>query len=101
MVRFCCMYLARDCKHTKLIMPRDKGGVCCCAQVQPIRCCEPPLLHPTLPAVSLCSPAGRRGGLAAKQLADAGLSQVVNLEGGLAKWSDLDLPHTGTIKRHH
>lgn len=45
--------------------------------------------------------AGRRGALAAKQLADAGLQQVVNLEGGLANWADLDLPHTGSIKRHH
>ena len=47
------------------------------------------------------STAGRRGALAAKQLADAGLQQVVNLEGGLANWADLALPHTGTIKRHH
>ncbi|KAI7836586.1 hypothetical protein COHA_009547 [Chlorella ohadii] len=52
------------------------------------------------PLVCTCAH-GRRGALAAKQLADAGLEQVVNLEGGLANWADLDLPHTGTIKRHH
>lgn len=44
---------------------------------------------------------GRRGADAARALAAAGLGPIVNLEGGLAKWADEALPHTGTIKRHH
>ena len=44
---------------------------------------------------------GRRGGDAAKQLAEAGCQQVVNLAGGMAAWSDAQLPHEGQIKRHH
>lgn len=52
------------------------------------------------PIVCTCAH-GRRGADAARQLAAAGVQQVVNLEGGLAKWSDEQLPHTGTIKRHH
>lgn len=50
----------------------------------------------------VCSCAhGRRGADATAQLAAAGFQQVVNLEGGLARWSDEALPHDGTIKRHH
>lgn len=75
-------------------------------------CLPPPLPRaPALPQAKaqvapgtqlVCTCAhGRRGLDAAKQLAAAGYEQVVNLEGGLAKWADLDLPHTGQIKRHH
>jgi rhodanese-related sulfurtransferase len=48
-----------------------------------------------------CCAHGRRGGDAAKQLAEAGVQQVVNLAGGMAAWSDAKLPHEGQIKRHH
>jgi hypothetical protein len=44
---------------------------------------------------------GRRGGEAASKLARSGFKQVVNLEGGLAAWADKQLPHNGSIQRHH
>ena len=51
------------------------------------------------PLVCTCAH-GRRGGDAAARLAAAGFA-TVNLEGGLACWADAQLPHDGTIKRHH
>ena len=50
------------------------------------------------PIVCTCAH-GRRGAEAARQLAEAGLQSIVNLEGGLAKWADAELPHSGEIKR--
>ena len=72
--------------------PRCSARPCLQAQQQ---------LKPGTELVCTCAH-GRRGGLAAVALAEAGLSdKIVNLAGGLAAWSDAELPHEGTIKRHH